>query len=62
MKMFFDVLNKLVGTAGFILMIWSKYNGADIDIWWLLIPAVLMGINIDHIVQLKEKISSVLKK
>ena len=44
-----ESFKRIIGASAFIAIVYMKVTGGDVDILWLAIPAVLMGISLEDI-------------
>ena len=44
-KIISQAIRMLVGGGGFLLMMVAKFNGNDLEILWIIIPAIILAID-----------------
>lgn len=50
----FKLIKQIAGLLAFCAFTVVKVQGGDIDIMWLIVPAVIMGLDKEHVTSAKE--------
>lgn len=48
-KLASQIIRLVLGGGGFALMLVLKFSGGDVDIYWLLVPAIILAIKPEDI-------------